>query len=353
MGIVPCRRHDEKVFELFLSHFVCFSLLIPILNFTLICQPAFHLYIFVILPVVLLLLSLTMKSFTPLLALAASLPYASAYWKGFNLQATTTSGACKTQDDWAKDFATMKALPGYFTSARVYASSDCDTLVNAVPAAIAAGAQLLVGVWTEDEAHYEAEKAALLSAVQQHGFDWIVAVSVGSEDLYRGDTTASALAQQIYDVRGMLSTVDGYTTDIQVGHVDTWTAWVDGANTAVIEACDFVGTDGYPYWQDTQANSVEQGYNLFWESMQNVEDVVNAAHPGAWVWITETGWPVSGETSGQAVASVENAEAYWKSVACSAFNRAHTFWYSLQDVGATPSFGVTDANYEALYDLSC
>jgi hypothetical protein len=58
-----------------------------------------------------------------------------------------------------------------------------------------------------------------------------------SEDLYRGDTTASTLAQQIYDVRGMLSTVSG-GSDIQVGHVDTWTAWVDSANTAVITACE-------------------------------------------------------------------------------------------------------------------
>ena len=32
---------------------------------------------------------------------------------------------------------------------------------------------------------------------------------------------------------------------VQVGHVDTWTAWVDPANKAVIKACDFVGTDGY------------------------------------------------------------------------------------------------------------
>jgi exo-beta-1,3-glucanase (GH17 family) len=84
--------------------------------------------------------------------------------------------------------------------------------------------------------------------VETHGFDCRVAVSVGSEDLYQGDTTTSTLAQQIYDVRGMLSTVSGYNTSMQVGHVDTWTVWVDSANWAVIEACDFVGTDGYSYW---------------------------------------------------------------------------------------------------------
>jgi glucan endo-1,3-beta-D-glucosidase len=97
--------------------------------------------------------------------------------------------------------------------------------VNAVPAAIATGGQILVGVWTEDATQYDAEKQALLSAVETYGFDWIVAVSVASERLYRGETTASTLAQHIYDVRGMFSTVSGYNTSIQVGHVDTWTVW--------------------------------------------------------------------------------------------------------------------------------
>jgi glucan endo-1,3-beta-D-glucosidase len=294
-----------------------------------------------------------MKTTSYALALAASIASANAYWSGFNVQSTLADGSCKTQADWEKDFNTMKALPGARTSMRVYASSDCNTLVNAVPAALATGGQILVGVWTEDSAHFEAEKQALLSAVQTYGFDWIVAVSVGSEDLYRGDTTASTLAQQIYDVRGMLSTVSGYSTSIQVGHVDTWTAWVDGANTAVIQACDFVGTDGYPYFQNTEANGIDVSYNLFWESVQAVRDVVNSAHSGIWVWVTESGWPTSGPTENQAVASVANAQQYWSTVACSAFNSGHTFWYSLQDFNASPSFGVVDANYNALYDLNC
>ena len=294
-----------------------------------------------------------MKTAAYALALTATLTGANAYWKGFNVQATLADGSCKSQSDWEADFNTMKSLPGAFTSMRVYASSDCNTLVNAIPAAIATGGQILVGVWAEDAAHYDAEKQALLKAVQTYGFDWVVAVSVGSEDLYRGDTTASTLAQQIYDVRGMLSTVSGYSTSVQVGHVDTWTAWVDGANSAVIEACDFVGTDGYPYFQNTEANGIDVAYNLFFDSLQNVRGTVNSVKSGVWVWVTETGWPTSGVTENQAVASVANAQQYWSTVACAAFNDGHTLWYSLQDFNASPSFGVVDANFNALYDLSC
>ena len=287
----------------------------------------------------------TLSTLLPLLALT---PFTTAYWKGFNVGANLPSGGCKTQADWQKDFTTMAGLPGHFTSARLYASSDCNTLANAVPAAIATGTKLLVGVWTEDAGHFSAEKAALEAAVRKYGHDWIISVSVGSEDLYRGDTSASTLAQQIYDVRGMLSSLGA--SGIQVGHVDTWTAWVNSANTDVIKACDFVGTDGYPYFQ---AATESNGYNVFWDSVQNVRNVVNNVKPGTWVWITETGWPATGKNFGAAVPSVSNAQMYWKSVACAAFAQAHTFWYTLQDYTSNPSFGVVGADFKPLYDLSC
>lgn len=139
------------------------------------------------------------------LGLSALLSSASAqYYRGFNVGGNLPSGACRAESDWEYAFNTIKSLPGDFTSARLYAASDCNTLANAVPAAIKTGMTLLVGVWTEDETHYEAEKQALLTAIQQYGSDWILAVSVGSEDLYRGDTSASTLASQINDVRGMM-----------------------------------------------------------------------------------------------------------------------------------------------------
>ena len=156
---------------------------------------------------------------------------AHAYWKGFNVGAEKPTGGRKTQADWEQDFRTLQSLPGHFTSARLYASSDSDTLANAVPAALATGTTLLVGVWTENDDHFNAEKQALMTAIQQHGHDWIIAVTVGSEDLYRGNTNADKLATQIKDVRGMLWSLGAGS--VEVGHVDTWTAWVKPENTAV------------------------------------------------------------------------------------------------------------------------
>ena len=238
----------------------------------------------------------------------------------------------------------MASLPGGFTSARLYASSDCDTLANAVPAALATGTTLLVGVWTEDSTHYAAEKQALLQAVQQYGSSWIISVSVGSEDLYRGDTDASTLASQINDVRGMMWGLGA--SDIEIGHVDTWTAWANSSNVAVIEACDFLGLDSYPYFQSAD---IDDANGVFWESVNLVQSVSQ----GRWVWLTESGWPVSGADEGPAVPSVANAQTFWWQVACQSFTQMHAFWYTLQDYTSSPSFGVLDANMQPLYDLSC
>lgn len=209
---------------------------------------------------------------------AASVPFANALSKGFNVAANNPDGSCKTTAQWTTAFKKLKALPQGFNTVRLYASSDCNTLANAVPAAISTGTKILVGVWTEDDTHYQAEKDALEAAIKAHGSDWILAVTVGSEDLYRGDTTASKLASQIYDVRGMIH----QWNNKKVGHVDTWTAWVDGANAEVITACDFLGMDGYPYFQNS---AIADAATTFWDSVTATKNAAN----GKPVWITETG----------------------------------------------------------------
>ncbi|KAK0786762.1 hypothetical protein LTR02_009554 [Friedmanniomyces endolithicus] len=235
---------------------------------------------------------------------AAALPLTNAYWTGFNVGANNNDGSCKSTADWEAAFNKLAGLPQHITSVRVYAASDCNTLANAVPAAIASGVQILVGIWAEDSTHYTNEKNALQAAINAHGSDWIIAISVGSEDLYRGDTSASTLAQQIYDVRAYF-----------------------------------------------QSAAIADASNTFWQSMTATRNQVNAVSPGKWVWVTETGWPVSGPNYGAAVASVQNAQTYWRSVACACFQQVHVFWYAYQDYSASPSFGVFGSNGNAIYDL--
>ncbi|KAK3079144.1 hypothetical protein LTS18_005622, partial [Coniosporium uncinatum] len=125
---------------------------------------------------------------------------------------------------------------------------------------------------------------------------------------------------------------------------------VDGTNTAVIKACDFIGTDGYPYWQ---GSTPEQASDVFWQSVNDVRDVVNHMSPGKWVWVTETGWPVTGDNYGASIPDIANAQSYWKNVACAAFEQVHMFWYAYQDFNANPSFGILGPDLKPLYDLGC
>lgn len=196
---------------------------------------------------------------------------------GFNVGANNPDGTCKTTSQWETAFNKLRGLPQDVSVVRLYASSDCNTLSNAVPAALATNTKILVGIWTEDSAHYSAEKAALESAIHAYGRDWILAISVGSEDLYRGDTVASTLAQQIYDVRGMVRALG---VQAEVGHVDTYNAWTNSANDEVIKACDFIGMDAYPYWQ---GSSIEDAYNVFFQAYQETKNHVQSVGSGAWV----------------------------------------------------------------------
>lgn len=281
-----------------------------------------------------------------LLSLAATVATTSAYYQGFNIGANLASGACRTEQDWEFAFNKIASFPGEFRNVRLYASSDCNTLTNAVPAALRTGTKLLVGVWTQDDAHFDAEKQALLHAVQVYGKDWILAVSVGSEDLYRKETTAQILASKINDVRGMMWSIGA--GDKSIGHVDTWTAWVDGANTPVIDAVDWLGNDLYPYWQgigtdDGAANGA------YWEAVENVR----AVSKGKEVWTTETGQPITGDTIGSAVPSVQSLQTFWWQITCASVKEMNFFWYDLDDFSASPQFAVVDHQYNPLIDMRC
>lgn len=120
---------------------------------------------------------------------------------------------------------------------KLFATSDCDTLLNAVPAAIAVRAKIWAGVWAVDANKFTVEKKALEDAIMANGHDWLAGINVGSESLYRKEITGHDLAQQIYDVKGMVQISLG-APSVPVGCADTWTMWVHPNSTEVREAVD-------------------------------------------------------------------------------------------------------------------
>ncbi|KAK3943800.1 GPI-anchored cell wall beta-1,3-endoglucanase [Diplogelasinospora grovesii] len=308
-----------------------------------------------------------------MVALAAALPSAMAAYAGFNYGSTFTTGAAKEQSDFEAEFKTSQGLvgaPGVFTSARLYTMVQAGTAndpISAIPAAISTKTSLLLGMWASaGDAVFANELQALKTTISNYGKDLnglVAGISVGSEDLYRVSPTGVlnkenpgaeplTIANYIKQVRDAISGTA--LAGVPIGHVDTWTAWVNASNQAVIDGCDFIGVDAYPYFQDTMPNSIDNGKSLFDAAISATQ----AAVGGKPVWITETGFPVSGKTVGQAVPSTANAKTYWDQVGCPMFGKTNVWWYTLQDAAPqtpNPSFGIVGNTLTTtpLFDISC
>ena len=298
-----------------------------------------------------------------ILAFVAALPSTLAAYKGFNY-----GSAGQTESTFEGQFNSAKALG--FTSARLYTmiqDGTTNTPISAIQAAINTGTTLLLGLWASaGDADFANEIAALQAAIAQYGTpftDLIAGISVGSEDIYRitpiGISNNAGVGVGPAVISGYIgqvrSTIAGTAAAGKaVGHVDTYNVWTNSSQNALIGEVDFVAIDAYPYYETTKVNTIENANATFWDDY----DQTIAVAQGKPVWITETGWPVSGPTSGQAVASVANAQTYYDGVGCTAFGDSiNTWWYILQDTGASPSFGLVGAGTPPpttpLYSLTC
>lgn len=314
-----------------------------------------------------------MPSSSTLLTLATAISAVNAAYQGFNYGSTFTNGAPKAQTDFEAEFKTAAGLDGTdgaFTSARLYTMIQGGTPnspISAIPAAINTKTSLLFGLWASaGDAAFANEIAALKATISQYcgKLDGLVAgISIGSEDLYRITPTGVAsnagpgaqpgtLVNYINQVR---DTIKGSClSDVPIGHVDTWNAWVLDSNKPVVDAVDWLGMDTYPYYENTNANSISNAKSLYEAALQKIQN----AGPGKEVWVTETGWPVNGVSSGAAIASTANARSYWEQVGCPNFGKTNVWWYTLQDAAPdapNPSFGLIGSTLTEtpLFDLSC
>ena len=261
--------------------------------------------------------------------------------QGFNYGATYSDGSAITEPGYEALFIAAKNLDGNsnaFTSARLFTSiqaGSANAPSEAFQAAVNTKTSLLLGLWgSAGQANIDNELVAIESAIGTFGSrftDLVVGISVGSEDLYRISPTGiendsgvgagpAEIADYINRVKQALAA--GPLGAAPVGHVDTWTAWVNSSNSAVIEASSFIGFDAYPYFQFQNENGIETAESLFFSAY----DQTVAAVGGKPIWVTETGWPVSGETERSAVPSIANAKTYWDQVGCGRlFGKVNTF----------------------------
>ncbi|KAJ2905752.1 murein transglycosylase [Zalerion maritima] len=278
----------------------------------------------------------------------------------------------KKKSDFLEEFEASQSLhgsPGLFNSVRLYTNVQWKTTsdpIEAFEAAIETNTTMLLGVWCSGTDSIESELTALQSALDSHGSsfaDLVVGISVGSEDLYRisetgveneagTGTDAKAIAGFISDVRAAINGT--LLEDKMVGHVDAWSAWGNSSNKAVVDAVDFVGVDLYPYYEKDKGNSFDNSTNVY----DYIYGIAKDAAGDKPLWITETGYPVSGPTFGEAETSVQNAGAYWQNIGCDKlFGRENVWWYNLRDSNPAneEKFGITEDLDAAnpVFNLTC
>jgi glucan endo-1,3-beta-D-glucosidase len=311
--------------------------------------------------------------FTAALAVAAATigtTLAQSPIMGFNVGASDDTGKAKTQEDFEKEFKTAKSLqgaPGNFSTVRLYSNIQWetkDTPIAAFPAAIATNTKLLLGIWASGTDNIDSELKALNAAIEEYGSkltDLVVGLSVGSEDLYRVSepgirnkagvgNDAASIVKFIKTARQKLASSP--LKDVKITHVDTWTAWVNGSNKAVIDEIDFLSVNAFPFYESELDNTIGNAGSLLASALQATEGVAN----GKDVWITETGWAYKGPAFGAADSTVDNAGTYWKEVGCALFGKWNVFWYTLRDANPANEvkFAITDnLSTKARFDLSC
>ncbi|KAH8743255.1 hypothetical protein F5883DRAFT_722746 [Diaporthe sp. PMI_573] len=108
-----------------------------------------------------------------------------------------------------------------------------------------------------------------------------------------------------------------------------------------------------PYYERDKGNDFSNSTTLF----DYIYRTSLNASQGKPVWVTETGYPASGPTFGQAVASVSNAGQYWQDIGCERlFGRVNTWWYTLRDSNPAnkEKFAITDnLSTTAKFNLTC
>ena len=250
-------------------------------------------------------------------ALAATWTLVAAQ-KGYNYGSTFTTNAPKRLADFTAEFNQAKGVQGApgFNSARLYTCiqpglDNQVTPIEAFQAAVNTQTHLLLGLWASGgDDNFNNEVTALTTAIRDLGtpfLDLIDGISVGSEDLYRISPTGiengsnpgvgpDVIVRYINQLRKALQAIPAASSaGLQVGHVDTYTAYINDTNAEVITNCDFLGMDAYPYYQFQSPipNSIANGNKLFFMAYDETVD----HSQGKPVWVTESGWPVSGRQS--------------------------------------------------------
>jgi len=278
-----------------------------------------------------------MISLLTLLSCGLPLAQATNIYTGFDYGAFwgQRHEAPKTYDDFFQGFSLAQNLtsPIKFDSARLFTCKvhGGSRPTDAFDAAVVTRTSLLLGFWISGgvlETVIQSEMSALAQGFEKHGqalADLVIGLSVGSEDIYRfsqHDPTKPGLSEaeviraiKIVKENIQASPFAKYMKNKPIGHVDT-------AQFAIVDGAEFYGMTAHPHWHN---DTIAMGRKSFTETLEGVKQRAGNTS----VIIGEMGWSFEGAQREQAVASVDNMQAFWTEMGCLVVGKHTTFWFEL------------------------
>ena len=186
----------------------------------------------------------------------------------------------------------MDIIAPYTTWVRTFACTQGNELIPQI--AREKGLKTMVGAWiSQDMERNEREIKALVQLAEAGLVD---IAAVGNEVLQRNELSEQDVIQYMQRVRALLP------KHIPLGYVDTYFHFLE--KPALIDACDVVLINCYPFWEGADNQHALQ-------YLQHMYALTTQAARGKKVIITETGWPSKGQMVQEANPSADNAMKYF------------------------------------------
>jgi len=259
----------------------------------------------------------------------------------------TAEGECRPLAQVKQDIANIAKLG--FTTIRSY-STDCGVFENVVPECQKHGIKVIYGIFMEGGGakgkgpFSEYANQQLRDIIKGSPKDSVAMIIVGNEALFNNYCTAGELASYIQYVKKELAKA-GFPSDIAVTTTEPVGTWEE-KGAALCDVIDVFAVQIHPYF--TASVSADQAGAFAKQQLAQAAAVCpGAAAKGK--YITEIGWPKSGNANGKAVPGVAQQKIAFKSImkevgaeSC-LFSYQDDYWKAPGPYGVEQSFGCSEA----------
>lgn len=221
---------------------------------------------------------------------------------------------CKGEYKVARE---IKYLQTITNRVRIYSLSDCNVR-QVLRTANETGMTVWVGVWVSNHTSAFREELSILKALISEGLiteKLIDGINVGSEVLYRNDTTADVLINNFNSVKMLIQSKN---LNIPLSITDTLGMLVK--HPEVVKVQDILTFNQFPFWNKVAVKSAAKDFESSIASFSNI----TSSKPFI---ITETGWAAGGYDDRASDASPENAALYMKDFVTLAMKKGWKYYY--------------------------